>query len=293
MQLLTQAETAKLVDVSLAKFRTLVSCGIIKPTVIAGQRQFWKPDDIEEIKITLDLYKQDRRQKTVEKNMPRALRYKEMYKTMTLAEIGAVEGITRERVRQILVTVGVTANDGGAHQRCISNTARREQAGIEAREERCQRQYGCSFDVFRELTGCARLGRNSKLIKLYLHHKYTATRAGLIWGITLPEYAEFITPHIHKIGLKRSSLVLGRKDKSKDFTPDNVHLVSLEENSRQTNGFACARLFQAKKTKQHVTTIKNMREQGYSINEITSNLGLSRARVMQLISICEHTPTTN
>jgi len=213
-----------------------------KPAARMGHYHLYLLDDIEKLRAGMGEIRYHNKSDRMILRIGRARRYAEMYKSLTLEEIAAKEGITRERVRQLIAEIGVTAIDGYTRKRALSKSAACAVERVVQREAKCKRMYGCSWEDYKNLTGSNRLlAANSKLSKLFIFHRNNARQLNREWSITLPEYAKIVTPHINDVGLKRNSMVFTRKDSTLPFTFDNCHVVTLGQSSRDARGFEKAR----------------------------------------------------
>lgn len=93
----------------------------------------------------------------------------------TLEQIGAVYGITRERVRQLLTKAGVTRDQGGQAKRA---ERRRIDAALR-RDARFLKRKGCTFAQYCELRAL------KKPTRAYSMQKKNADRRGIGWEFTL------------------------------------------------------------------------------------------------------------
>lgn len=196
---------------------------------------------------------------------------------LTLQEIGTVQGLTRERIRQILQKAGLTRLDGGVHLRKLSNSAAREADYVQRREKRCQRAYGCDWTTFRSITGSNRFDRIPPIARPYVEHRRTAQRLHIGWRLSLPEYIELVHPYLDKIG--RGGLVLARLDKNGPYSRENVTILSYSENAKLTNGFAKARTFVTNRAAHRRAKAAELAAQGLSIKEIAERLKVGRVCV--------------
>jgi len=116
-----------------------------------------------------------------------------MYRSgKTLAEVGSLYGVTRERVRQIISKhANMTAKDGGksvrAQRNRVSRDARRDKKSFD--------KYGCSYEQYR---GLVRMGfesqkdgsrtKNTTPTGAYKSQRKNAISRGIEWKITLWEW---------------------------------------------------------------------------------------------------------
>jgi DNA-binding transcriptional MerR regulator len=251
-----------------------------------GGRPLFTDQDIALIHAAADEWKKQSKEMRLQTRMERASKLAELYKTTstTYEAIGIQEGITRERVRQLLKMVGVSRKDK------LSKSAARATQKAARLERHCIHSYGCGWNDVRRITGRDKFQflRKHPLIKLYWHHRNHANRTKIGWGFTLPEYAEIVGPHLEKFGLRRDSMVLGRKDKSLPFSKDNCEVVTLQANSRATNGFAAAHGFVTARKIDRIRKVLAMQGEGLSQQEIAERLGVSRATISSDLSVAKN-----
>jgi hypothetical protein len=199
-------------------------------------------------------------------------------KNTTLNDLGLQEGITRERVRQILSTAGVNAEQS---HRKLSRSVRIEVEKRRKLDEHCMYSYGCPWDVVRQVTGRHKFQglRNHPLVARYWSHHDNATRMHIEWTITLPEYAEIIGGRLMEIGLSRSGLVLGRKDKSGPFSAANCELVRLDQNSLATQGFKRAHVRRRERALRDRERVIEMYLRGDTVDKIAKAIRRCTATV--------------
>jgi hypothetical protein len=108
-----------------------------------------------------------------------------MYRSgMTLAEIGALYGITRERVRQRLDRSGVTRFDGGSHVTTAKRTAMRSAL----KDLRCLKRYGCTHAHYLSILNGPRSGAGVRPTQAYSSQKGNAEARRIRWNLTLAEW---------------------------------------------------------------------------------------------------------
>ncbi|MGN6775850.1 sigma factor-like helix-turn-helix DNA-binding protein [Rhizobium sp.] len=172
-------ELRRCADEGMKRFEAAEKLGISKHTVYELSRQH----GIEFVHGSVLTPSED----------PRAEAMAAIYKGgKTLAEIGDLYGISRERVRQILAKRGnVSAKDGGQSVRSKRNKA---SAAI-ARDRACLEQYGCTHAQYQELV---RIGAAQKKVGQKTHNttptgayssqKRNSIRRGIDWNISLWEW---------------------------------------------------------------------------------------------------------
>lgn len=191
----------------------------------------------------------------------------------TLQEIGPAEGVSGERVRQILRKAGVTYKHSGTHRRALSKTVLAETQRALRREEHCQKSYGCDWATFKKVTGSNAMRRAGPVVRAYWDHKRNAQRSHIEWSLTLPEYMELVGPRLREIG--RGRMTLCRLDKVGPFSRENVQVLSQRENSLMARGFDKARSFQQERSARRQAEAVALAAQGLCRREIAERMGLS------------------
>ena len=155
----------------------------------------------------------------------------------TLQEVGDQFGITRERVRQILISIGVKWSDGGSHVVSLANEAKRKANAAAAKDLRRMSAYGCNQADFIRWNGGVPNADYGTPAASYKSQKHNALNCGYVWLITFPQWAQIWmeSGKWGERGLARDMYVLGRKDRLKPFTADNVEVVSLGQNSAKND----------------------------------------------------------
>lgn len=152
----------------------------------------------------------------------------EMYRDgLTLGDIGKAYGISRERVRQILVKAGVTAAQGGLAVR----TASRQKARAAAKRAMYLRRYGGTPEQINMLRKMGRDMRKNDGVCIertplgaFRIQRMNARRVGIPWEISAWRWWLFWedSGQWKNRGVGRGKYALARIDKSKGFTEDNV-----------------------------------------------------------------------
>lgn len=144
-----------------------------------------------------------------------------------LGDIGSRYGITRERVRQILVKQGIRGKDGGAYKQGLSRSAIREKAAIQARENYSLAIYGMGCKETSDLS--AELGsKKTFIVNAYRQLRDNSNRQKIPWSLTLKEF--FYATKDKPYGL--GNYVLRRIDQSKGYEPENIIYISHSDNSK-------------------------------------------------------------
>lgn len=214
----------------------------------------------------------------IDERVERAQAYAEKYKTMTLAQIAAQEGITRERVRQVMKILGISRKDGWRSKTTASRLADLSAAKVRKSEKLCQERYGCDWNTYTAITGLrlvygkSHMFRGRNILGYYLESRINAEKLNIPWALTLPQFKEIVGDRYHEIG--RGKLHFARKNKNGGFTPENSALIQHRENSRNTRQQASF-----EETSKQDQAISRMHAAGIRQKEIGKVVGLSEHTV--------------
>jgi hypothetical protein len=157
----------------------------------------------------------------------------------TLAEIGSVYGITRERVRQRLAKHGIKASSGGARIRSVLRSKDRHEARQTRLGEYSLRKFGVPHAVFCEITGLSsvqgcdyiRKNNGNPIVKAYLNQKYKAMSRGIGWEISLADWWR-IWQESGKWDRRGrgQGYCMARWGDSGPYRPDNVYICTVGQN---------------------------------------------------------------
>lgn len=152
----------------------------------------------------------------------------------TLREIGALYGVSRERVRQVIVTLGLRAKDGGWAKKAEKAALRREIRRKAARDRRCMSTYGCSHAVLLELNEGQSASTRGSPAKAYLYHRKNAMNRGIGWDITFEEWTAIwrASGHFQERGRGADLYVMARKGDTGPYAADNVYITTMADNVR-------------------------------------------------------------
>lgn len=155
---------------------------------------------------------------------------------MTLQEIGDVYGVTRERVRQLIRPHGVTRKDGGFHKTAAAKRQANNERAAALREARALRVYGCSYAELKRINYGMGLSDIGSPAYKYMRDRANNVKLGRAFKLTLPEWVSLFEEAggLLNRGLFSDGLVLSRLDKSGDCVMDNVRVITLSENTRDT-----------------------------------------------------------
>lgn len=146
---------------------------------------------------------------------------------LTLAKIGEQYGITRERVRQILLSNGITRNDGGLSVRVAHRDAAKHRVKAAAIAHR-EAKWGMDIELLREL-------RANGTHRAFEQQRTTAAARGIRWGLTFAEwYAVWITSgKIHLRGRGKTGYCMSRIKDGGGYVLGNVHIQTNVSNGRE------------------------------------------------------------
>ena len=157
----------------------------------------------------------------------------------TLESIGAIYGITRERVRQLLVRQGVENTDGSRSKsitgRRISELALRARKQQERMEASCSRYLDCSLHSFTEITGRAwtTWDNAGKLAHAYWEQKHNADFRKIEWELTFQEWVG-MWEKSGKLALRgrgQGQYVMGRRNDFGPYSVENCIIIPAVENN--------------------------------------------------------------
>lgn len=152
----------------------------------------------------------------------------------TLHALGSAYGITRERVRQILVKQGIEGFDGGAFIRW----ERQRLEKLENKIDHCMAKYGCTPDEFSDLRRMGRemmkngVARDKTPIGAYRNRMHNCTQYGIPFDLTLWQFWTIWRDSGHWDDRGQGNYGLCRKDTAKGFTIDNVFIREMKRASR-------------------------------------------------------------
>ena len=144
----------------------------------------------------------------------------------TLQEIGDYYNLTRERVRQILEEIGITAKDGGAYQRSVAKQA----ALIARRDRRYIRKYGMTFAKYKTANEC--LDRTGKRPSLRFRKQIQHSKErGIDWNLTFAEWWAIWSASGRWIERGRGTgYVMARHGDTGAYAIGNVKIIKAKEN---------------------------------------------------------------
>lgn len=210
-----------------------------------------------------------------EARVKRSEKIKQMYETMTLEQIGDELGVTRERVRQLLLRVEITGKNSVRRRLSKERAAQRKEKskqGIQKRKhDRILRKYGCTPEEFQECSNA--------VVMQYNQLRWYALRMKILWQLTLPQVRELLQGH--EGTMRIDGLCLVRKDESLPYAYENMCLMSNAELSRRSITLR----FQREKE------FRRLYAQGMKLPDIARRLGVSKIRVANYVHRLESVDT--
>jgi hypothetical protein len=169
------------------------------------------------------------------KDAGRIARMAKMYRAgQTLARIGAQFGVTRERVRQLIKSEGLTGKHGGLAVSSRPAKALRAARRIIRLDRRAMRVYGCTHAEFVVLNEGLRRKDPGSLANAYTQQRNTAGIRGIGWEMTFPEWVGVWrkSGHLAERGRTGDGYVMARYADSGPYSVANVYITTLRVNSR-------------------------------------------------------------
>jgi transposase len=164
----------------------------------------------------------------------------EQYKSgKTLAAIGLEYGVSRERVRQILKSLGLGRMDGGRTIRMLKSTPERVDA-LRAKDERKERRIRATWDMslsdykahVEEHGSCS---DESSPMHKYMHHRKNAARRGIAWNFTFASWWRVWRESGKWDQRGRGLYVMARYgDGGTPYSPETVYICTQSQNSKDS-----------------------------------------------------------
>lgn len=166
----------------------------------------------------------------------------DMYKSgSTLENIGGAYGISRERVRQIIASTGLTRIDGGSSIRCFLNSGKKISAAKVANEKteaRIRSTWAMSLDNYKaHVSEYGSSSEKSSPMAKYIQQRKTAQYRGIAWNFTFPEWWGVWqeSGKWDERGLSKDGYVMARwGDGVVPYSVGTVHICTQSENSKES-----------------------------------------------------------
>lgn len=143
---------------------------------------------------------------------------------VTLEMIGKQYGITRERARQYISSLGYSAKDGG---KCKQAEGKRESRKRKI-DANLTARYELDADVVRQL-------RSDGVIGAYKKQEANSKIRGIVWSLTFAQWFSIwqASGKLHLRGRGRGKYVMSRVRDDGAYELGNVHIQLADENSRE------------------------------------------------------------
>lgn len=166
----------------------------------------------------------------------------EKYKSgITLSQIGDEYGISRERVRQILASMGLSRFDGGCSIRIFKDTHSRVEA-IKAKNEkteaRIRKTWDMSLDDYKaHVAEFGTSGQRKSPMAKYASQRKTAAHRGIAWEFTFATWWKvwLDSGKWDQRALSKHGYVMARYgDGDTSYSPENVYICTQSQNSKDS-----------------------------------------------------------
>lgn len=149
----------------------------------------------------------------------------------TLQEIGALHGLTRERVRQLLASLGIDGADGGIH---LSAKWKKDDAAYDLaikREKNSLEKHGCTYEQYQTLLRLPRRTKYSGPTSAFQLQRNNAMRRGIAWEFKLWDWWQ-VWQESGKWGERGrgQGYVMARRGDEGAYAPGNVFITSAIDN---------------------------------------------------------------
>jgi hypothetical protein len=166
---------------------------------------------------------------------PISIRMVELYKAgMTLAQIGEIYGVTRERARQRISKFGLTRIDSGRTKSIEQKRAARSIAINARADARCLRTYGCTYSALESLLGEKVCITKNKATAAYRHQKNNADKRGIEFPITFPQWWGVWQKSGKWDERGRGQYVMARNGDVGSYSVGNVYICTQSQNSKDS-----------------------------------------------------------
>jgi hypothetical protein len=145
-----------------------------------------------------------------------------------MQQIGDFYGVTRERVRQVLVSIGINYSSSG---RALSADQKRKSAAerrIEWKEQNILKRWGCSVEEHKE-------GKKLGYVLAFTEQRRNARNRGIEWRLSYKQWIDWwrATGRLDARGRTGGGYCMSRIGDSGPYSLENIECKTIAENSRE------------------------------------------------------------
>jgi len=153
---------------------------------------------------------------------------------LTLQQIGDRYGVSRERVRQVIVAVGVTSRDGGAKARAKKRAQRKRAIADQKHDAKAFAVFGCDYATAKRLNNGRAPWTHGSIGAQYGSQRRNAQTRAIPWLITFPEWMAIWrdSGHLDDRGRGRDLYCMARYHDKGGYEVGNVYIATIAQNVR-------------------------------------------------------------
>ena len=195
-----------------------------------------------------------------------------------ITEIAEVEGVSKQRIQQILAREGISRKDGGASFRRKKKNERKARL----RDKSYIRKYGYSANEYLEIKNL-----HTKPVLRYTEQRRNANTRGIVWKMNFRQWWSIWidSGKWGERGRDYGKYVMARFGDKGDYCVGNVHIISAQQNIvdgyKNRNG---SRYRDASFLKERNDKMKLLRHSyGLSLKDIAKSFNLTTASVSRIV----------
>lgn len=148
----------------------------------------------------------------------------------SLHSIGASIGVSRERVRQIVVVAGLTGRRGGKSLPPQQRGFQQMKGVQDRRLARDKHRFGCEPETVLALNQGLKVADKQSLAYKFNTHRVNASKRGIEWEFTFPEWIALWenSGHLHERG--RPGYCMARFNDIGPYSKTNVYFTTIGGN---------------------------------------------------------------
>lgn len=152
---------------------------------------------------------------------------------MTLQQVADRYGVSRERVRQMIVAAGVTSRDGGTKMRAKKRAQRKRSVAAQKRDAKAFVVFGCDYATAKRLNGGRAPWTYGTVAARYGMQRHNAQTRAIPWLITFPEWIAVwqASGHLDDRGRGRDLYCMARCHDKGAYEIGNVYIATIAQNS--------------------------------------------------------------